>query len=344
MKLRWVKVTGMTMTRIVSVLRTHRAVLALCAVAAMWGFGAGVANSDEAPFSDQVWRSIFARPAVQPVETIEAKRRALGAELFSDTRLSREGDRSCASCHQPEKGFSDGLPRARGRDGMALRRNTPHLFNLAEGTRFYWDGREATLDSQARVPLRADNELAADPAQVMAKLGADPDIRGQFAAAFPGDGLSEDNLIAALTAYERSLVSPETAFDRWVGGDDAALSGEELRGFRVFVGKGGCVSCHGGWRMTDDAFHDIGVPGDDPGRSVVAGGTPGIPAFKTPGLRQVSKTSPYMHNGSLATLNDVVAHYAGGHLKRPSLGSNLVRDLELEAQERAALVAFLRTL
>lgn len=334
----------MTMTRIVSVLRTHRAVLALCAVAAMGGFGAGVAKSDGAPSSDQIWRSIFARPVVQPVDAIEAKRRALGATLFSDTRLSREGDRSCASCHQPANGFSDGLSRARGRDGMALRRNTPHLFNLAEGTNFYWDGREATLDSQARVPLRAVNELAADPAQVLAKLGADPDIRGRFAAAFPGGGLSEDNLIAALTAYERSLVSPETAFDRWVSGDYAALSGEEMRGFRIFVGKGGCVSCHGGWRMTDDAFHDIGVAGDDPGRSVVAGGAPGIPAFKTPGLRQVAQTAPYMHNGSIAALEDVVAHYAGGHLKRPSLGPNLVRDLNLNGQERAALVAFLKTL
>jgi len=334
----------MTTTGAASVLRAHRAALALCAVAAIVGFVAGVAKSNEVPPSDQIWRSIFARPAVQPVDGIEAKRRALGAALFADTRLSREGDRSCASCHRPESGYSDGLPRARGRDGTALKRNTPHLFNLAEGTRFYWDGREATLDSQARVPLRAENELAADPEQVMATLGADPDIRGQFAVAFPGGGLSEGNLIAALTAYERSLVSPETAFDRWVGGDDAALNGEEMRGFRIFVGKGGCVSCHGGWRMTDDAFHDIGVPGDDPGRSVVAGGTPGIPAFKTPGLRQVSETAPYMHNGSLATLKDVVAHYAGGHLKRPSLGPNLVRDLELDAQERAALVAFLRTL
>jgi cytochrome c peroxidase len=326
--------------------RVRRAgwVTAIAGVAIVWAT-AGSAGEGAAPrSSDQIWRSIFARPAAQPVDDLQSKRQALGAALFADTRLSREGDRSCASCHQPENGYSDGLPRARGRDGTALRRNTPHLFNLAEATSFYWDGREPTLESQARVPLTAENELAADWARALAALEADGEMKGRFSAAFPDGGLSEETLIAALAAYERSLVSPETAFDRWVGGDDGALSENEMRGLRIFVGKGGCVSCHGGWRMTDDAFHDIGVASDDPGRSAVAGGAPGIPAFKTPGLRQVSKTEPYMHNGSLPTLDDVVAHYAGRHLNRPSLAPNLVRDLDLDGQERAALIAFLKTL
>jgi cytochrome c peroxidase len=280
----------------------------------------------------------------KPVDDLEAKKQALGAALFSDTRLSRDGDRSCASCHRPESGYSDGLPKARGRDGTALKRNTPHLFNLAEGKAFYWDGREPTLEAQARVPLTVENELAADWGRTLAVFRDDPDLRGRFSDAFPDRGVSEDTVIAAIAAYERTLMSPVTAFDRWVEGDDAALSEEERRGFRIFVGKGGCVACHGGWRMTDDGFHDIGVASDDPGRSVVAGGAAGIPAFKTPGLRQVSKTAPYMHNGSLATLEDVVAHYAGGHVKRPSLAPSLVRDLKLDANERAALVAFLKTL
>jgi cytochrome c peroxidase len=330
----------MTMTTIASVLRactlSAALVVAIC--------GGGHVASGVAPAPDQIWRSIFARPAARAVDEFEAKKQALGEKLFSDPRLSRDGDRSCASCHRPESGYSDGLRQARGRDGTPLRRNTPHLFNLAEGKAFYWDGREPTLESQARVPLTAENELAADWARALAALRADPDLRAQFSAAFPDDGISEVTIIAALAAYERTLVSPVTAFDRWVDGDDAALSEQERRGLRIFVGKGGCVSCHGGWRMTDDGFHDIGVASDDPGRSVVAGGAAGIPAFKTPGLRQVSKTAPYMHNGSLATLEDVVAHYAGGHLKRPSLGPNLVQDLELDARERAALVAFLKTL
>ena len=294
---------------------------------------------------DAIWRSIFARPAAVGTPALEAQRVALGAALFSDTRLSRDGDRSCASCHQPDKGYSDGLAKARGRDGASLKRNTPHLYNLAAATSFYWDGREPTLESQARVPLHAANELAAEPSQLLARLSADLDLRRQFAAAFPNETeMSESALLSVLAAYEKSLVSPETAFDAWVAGDEDALSEQEKRGFRIFVGKGGCVSCHGGWRMTDDGFHDIGLETNDPGRSAVPGGAAGIPAFKTPGLRQVARTAPYMHNGSLATLEDVVAHYAGKHLSRPSLAPSLVRDLKLDADERAALVAFLKTL
>ncbi len=292
---------------------------------------------------DAIWRSIFARPAVMQPDPAEERRRALGAALFMDPRLSRDGDRSCATCHQPEKAYSDGLARARGRDGTPLRRNTPHLFNLAEAKSFYWDGREPTLEAQAKVPLHADNELAA-PASLVQRLMDDPQMTEAFAQAFPRAPISEDTIVAALAAYERSLVSPETQFDAWVRGDEGALSAEEKQGFRIFVGKGGCVSCHGGWRMTDEAFHDIGLKSLDPGRSAVPGGAPGIAAFKTPGLRQVARTAPYMHDGSLATLDDVVAHYANGHAERPSLAPTLVRNLDLSASERAALVAFLKTL
>lgn len=332
-------------------MKLSSAILMLCtlvlAVAGAFAAGEAGGEDDRAAVAgpDQIWRSIFARPAVQTADQLRDKRQALGAALFADTRLSRDGDRSCASCHQPEAGYSDGLPKARGRDGTLLKRNTPHLYNLADATSFYWDGREPTLESQARVPLHATNELGANEAQLLANLSADPDMRRQFAEAFPDEtDISEKSLLIALAAYERSLISPQTAFDAWVEGDDSALNEQEKAGFRIFVGKGGCVSCHGGWRMTDDGFHDIGLETDDPGRSIVPGGDAGIAAFKTPGLRQVSRTAPYMHNGSLATLEEVVAHYAGKHVHRPSLAPSLVRDLQLDSQERAALVAFLKSL
>ncbi|MCU0954916.1 MAG: c-type cytochrome [Hyphomicrobium sp.] len=294
---------------------------------------------------DQIWRSIFARPQPRPADALETKRQALGALLFFDKRLSRDNDRSCATCHQPDNGYSDGEPRARGRDGTPLTRNTPHLFNLADATSFYWDGREPTLEQQARVPITTDNELAAGMETAAARLSADGELRARFAEAFPGETeLSEMSILDALAAFERSLVSPETRFDAWVRGDADALDETELLGFRIFVGKGGCVSCHGGWRMTDDSFHDVGLPLNDPGRSAVPGGVAGIAAFKTPGLRQVSKTAPYMHDGSLATLDAVVDHYAGNLIRRPSLSPNVVRDLDLDDGERAALVAFLKTL
>jgi cytochrome c peroxidase len=304
-----------------------------------------VPAADSAAGPDPIWQSIFARPAPSPVEPLEAKRQELGFSLFFDTRLSRDGDRSCATCHQPQNGYTDTLPRAVGRDGTALKRNTAHLFNLAWSTSFYWDGREPTLERQARQPLHAPNEMAVDLDRAIALLAGDAEKRAAFAAAFPEDvGITESSVLAALAAYEKTIVSPQTRFDAWIGGDSNALSDRERRGFRIFVGKGGCLSCHGGWRMTDDDFHDIGLATSDPGRSAVAGGTPGIPAFKTPGLRQVARTAPYMHDGSLATLEDVVAHYAGKHVDRPSLAPSLIRRLELDADERAALVAFLRTL
>ena len=304
-------------------------------------------SAEEPPAADrdQIWRSIFARPQASPADALETKRQALGALLFFDARLSRDNDRSCAACHQPENGYSDGEPRARGRDGAPLKRNTPHLFNLAEATSLYWDGREPTLETQARVPITTENELGAGMETAVARLSADAGFRARFAEAFPGETeLSEMSILAALAAYERSLVSPETRFDAWVRGDSDALDETELRGFRIFVGKGGCVACHGGWRMTDDSFHDVGLRTTDPGRSAVPGGLAGIAAFKTPGLRQVAKTAPYMHDGSLATLDAVVDHYSGKLIRRPSLSPNIVRDLDLDAGERAALIAFLKTL
>ncbi len=164
---------------------------------------------------DAIWRSIFARPAAVGTPALEAQRVALGAALFSDTRLSRDGDRSCASCHQPDKGYSDGLAKARGRDGASLKRNTPHLYNLAAATSFYWDGREPTLESQARVPLHAANELAAEPSQLLARLSADLDLRRQFAAAFPNETeMSESALLSVLAAYEKSLCISGNGFRR----------------------------------------------------------------------------------------------------------------------------------
>ena len=297
---------------------------------------------------DAVWRSIFVRPVEVPnsASNPEADAKvALGATLFTDKRLSGDGTRACASCHDPARGFSDGLRTAQARDGSALKRNTPGLFNLAAALHFFADGRAATLEQQARVPIMAPDEMAGDFSAITTRLAADSKTAGMFANAFPvKPEVSEENVLAALAAYERTLISPETRFDQWVKGDDAALSPQEREGFSLFVGKGGCVGCHGGWRFTDDGFRDVGLPGDDPGRSAIVGGSPDLRQFKTPGLRELTRTAPYMHDGSLATLSDVINHYAGGFVKRPSLDSNLVRDLRLSDAEKDALVAFLKTL
>lgn len=318
------------------------------AVALAVVFGAlapGIAVAQDAGRQDPaaVWRAMFKRPAADTEPTPEKV--ALGAKLFSDTRLSGKEDRACVTCHEPQRAFTDGRRRARAASGASLLRNTPSLWNLAWGKQYFWDGRASSLEEQAQMPIVATDEMAGDWPTIIARLRADADAVAAFRAAFAGaEPVSQANALLGLAAYVRSLVSPPTRFDAWIEGDHRALSTAELRGFRLFTGKAGCVLCHVGWRFTDDKFHDIGLLSTDGGRSLVAGGTPGLKAFKTPSLRELSRTAPYMHDGSLATLEAVVAHYAGGLRRRPSLAPSLRRDLRLGAQERSDLIAFLRTL
>jgi cytochrome c peroxidase len=292
---------------------------------------------------------MFARPSGAPPSPADnpstPEKIGLGARLFTDVRLSGQGDRSCVSCHRPELAFTDGGRRARGLSGASLLRNTPSLWNLAWGGQYFWDGRAPSLEAQVAMPIAAADEMGGDWPTILARLQADADTVAAFRAAFAdAEPVTPANLAAALAAYVRSLVSPRTRFDAWIAGDAGALTPAELDGFRLFTGKGACALCHVGWRFTDDKFHDIGLPGSDGGRGLVAGGTPGLAAFKTPSLRELARTAPYMHDGSLTTLEAVVAHYAGGLRKRPSLAPSLRRGLRLDARERADLVAFLRTL
>lgn len=306
-------------------------------------------SSSDAEDAATPWRSLFRRPVTPPSPPTDnpttLARVALGAKLFTDPRLSGRGNRTCASCHRPELGFTDGRKRAPGLTGAPLRRNSPSLWNLAWSTHFFWDGRAPSLEAQVRAPIETEEEMAGHWPAILARLEADVGLVGQFREAFGAEaGVSQDMVVKALAAYVRSLISPPTRFDAWIEGDAAALSPAEIRGFRLFTGKAGCVLCHVGWRFTDDRFHDIGVPGDDPGRGAVPGGTAGLRAFKTASLRDLAHTAPYMHDGSLPTLAAVVAHYAGGFVARPGLAPNMSKTLRLSARERADLVAFLGTL
>jgi len=295
------------------------------------------------------WRQMFRRPDGPPPAAagnpLTPDKIALGARLFSDVRLSGNGERACASCHEPARAFTDGRRRAVGLAGTSLRRNTPSLFNLAWGKHFFWDGRAPSLEMQVGMPIVEPQEMGGDWPTILRRLEADGELVGQFHKAFPGyAAISREQVVQALASYVRSLVSPATRFDAWIEGDDDALRPAEVRGFGLFVGKAGCVLCHVGWRFTDDRFHDIGLASPDAGRGAVPGGMPGLAAFKTPGLRELELTAPYMHDGSLANLAAVINHYAGRFVRRPSLAPHINRRLRLTAQEKADLVAFLRTL
>ena len=295
------------------------------------------------------WRQMFKRPNAPPPappdNALTPDKIALGARLFADARLSGKGDRTCASCHRPERAFTDGRRRALASSGEALRRNTASLWNLAWGRHFFWDGRAPSLETQVGMPIEEPQEMGGDWPTILSRLETDGELARRFRTAFPNDTApSRATVSKALAAYVRSLVSPPTRFDAWIEGDAHALRGAEIRGFGLFVGKAGCVLCHVGWRFTDDRFHDIGLPSRDGGRGAVPGGTPGLGAFKTPGLRELAHTAPYMHDGSLPTLQAVVRHYTGSFVARPSLATHIDRNLRLSVQERADLIAFLHTL
>ena len=272
-------------------------------------------------------------------------KRALGERLFHDKQLSADRSIACASCHIRTKGFADGRPQGRGLSGVALKRHTPSLWNLAWAVPVFWDGRARSLEDQVAGPIEAPDEMGQPVASVVALLSADPSYAQAFAVAFPDDPrVTAENLSRAIATFERTLVSPRTRFDRWIDGDEKALTAREIDGFRLFTGKAQCSNCHSGWAFTDSAFHDIGLPSEDRGRGAVLRLPAAEYAFKTPGLREIGRSAPYMHDGSLKSLDAVVRHYESGTVARPTLSADLPRGLKLDARERNALVAFLATL
>jgi cytochrome c peroxidase len=285
---------------------------------------------------------------------LTADRIAQGRALFFDRRLSRDGSLSCATCHVPRRAFSDARPVAVGIQQRAGRRNVPALINRGYGRAFFWDGRADSLEAQVLGPIEDPDELGFSAAEAAARVR-----------------LSEREMAFALASYVRSILSGDSRFDRFANGDRAALDAREQQGLRIFRGKGNCTVCHVGPNFTDERFHNTGVawqaaagvPGDDvsagapgaAGRPAAAGafldlGRAGVTgrdedrgAFKTPPLREVARTAPYMHDGSLPTLEAVVSFYDRGGRANPNLDAE-VRPLGLTAEERRSLVAFLRTL
>ncbi|HYX36772.1 MAG TPA: cytochrome c peroxidase [Oligoflexus sp.] len=273
-------------------------------------------------------------------------REKLGHLLFFDPRLSASDWISCASCHNPGFSWGDGLPKARGHGMKTLPRRTPTLLDSAWMASFFWDGRAATLEEQALLPIQAMGEMALSLSEMVGKLTRIKGYNVLFEKAYPREGITEKTVAKAIATYERvASVSTEAPFDRWIKGDTQAISSAARRGFVLFNTKAACSQCHSGWRFTDDSFHDIGVRGDDKGRGALF---PDIEvnqfAFKTPTLRNVAWRAPYMHDGSETTLVDVIELYnVGGREKRASL-STLVRPLNLTEQDRKDLLEFLGTL
>jgi cytochrome c peroxidase len=288
----------------------------------------------------------YVRPSSVPFPAdnpFTAEKARLGEMLFFDPRLSGAGYISCASCHNPGLSWSDGLSRAIGHGMTEGRRRTPTILNAAWAALLMWDGRKETLEEQALGPMSAPVEMRQDLELLPAKLGAIRGYRETFDAVFPGVGLTVENVGKAIATYERTIVSGSAPFDRWVAGNEAALPSAAKRGFVIFATKANCATCHSGWNLTDNSFRDTGLPDADRGRAEILGLPSMEHAFKTPTLRDVGRRAPYMHDGSLATLIDVVEHYDRAGVDRPSR-SKEIKPLHLTYQEKSDLVAFLETL
>jgi cytochrome c peroxidase len=271
----------------------------------------------------------------------------LGRTLFFDPILSADQTVACASCHEPAHGFAGPEARPRGIRGQRTPRKAPTLFNRAYGTAFFWDGRETTLEAQALRPIEDPTEMGAKLPDVVQRLQASGDYKDRFEAAFP-DGVTATNLGRALACFERVLLRGDSAVDRFRRkGEQTALTPAERHGLWLYESKAGCWQCHRGANFTDERFHNTGVGwGKEPpdlGRAAVTRRDEDRGKFKTPTLRGVALTAPYMHDGSLATLEDVVEFYNRGGGANKNLDP-LLRPLELSKEEVSALVAFLKAL
>ncbi len=313
---------------------------------------AGSAAAAQSPDSSPVIRPSIPRglDLYMPVpedNPLTEEKVALGRRLFFDPILSRDYTLSCGSCHDPRRVFTDGLAVAVGIESRQGTRNSPALLNRAWGKAQFWDGRAASLEEQALQPIENPDEFNMTLDEVLARLQNHHQYAEWFRAVFAREVNSKD-LGRAIASYVRTILSGDAPIDRYLNGDRQALSEQARAGLRLFRGRANCTACHLGPTFTDGQFHNTGVAFrdgklTDEGRFTVTGKEKDRGAFKTPTLRHVAQTAPYMHDGSLATLEDVIEFYDRGGNANPYQDPTL-RALNLTAEEKAALGAFLRSL
>lgn len=280
-------------------------------------------------------------PADNPQTDAKVK---LGQQLFFDGRLSANGKISCSTCHDPKTGWAGHTPTDTGIEGRVGDRNSGTIVNSGHMKFQFWDGRAASLEEQALGPIHNPVEMGEALENVVRKLNAIPEYTRQFQEIFKTD-VTTDGMAKAIAAFERTIVSGQSPYDRAAAGEKNAMTAEAMRGMQIFNGKGGCVACHSGALFSDQSFHNIGVGMDaakpDTGREAVTKDAADRGKFKTPGMRNVANTYPYMHDGKTPTLEGVVEFYNKGGIPNPNLDP-LIKPLGLTADEKKDLVAFLK--
>lgn len=312
----------------------------------------GVRGQD---FPDKAPKPPLGLPAAfWPEENPYSKDKAeLGWLLYFDKRLSSDGTIACASCHAPEKAFTDGAAVSVGIKGQKGARSAPTVINRAYSTLQFWDGRAESLEEQAKGPIANPLEMTlekvADKAHEasLSRLKAVPGYVKRFKKVFESDKVHIDDVAKAIATFERTVYSGNAPFDRYQDGDKKAMTDEQIRGMDVFYNKAACDACHIGFNFTDGSFANIGIGMDkrdpDLGRYLITGREEEKGAFKTPTLREIEHTGPYMHDGRFMTLEQVVEHYDDGGIKNEYLDQR-IKPLKLSKQDKSDLVAFLKAL
>jgi cytochrome c peroxidase len=274
----------------------------------------------------------------------------LGKVLYFDPRLSGSNWISCATCHNPAMGWGDGLPTAIGHNFQVLKRHSPSVINSAFYGLQFWDGRAGTLEEQAGGPIVSAAEMNQDMDELVKELSEIKGYVDLFNKAYPGEGISKSTITKAIATFERTAISKDSPFDKYMEGDKTAISESAQRGFDIFLGKAQCAVCHSGFNFSDNGFHNIGVKNltenEDVGRFAVVPLPSMKGAFKTPTLRDIALSSPYMHNGIYKTLEEVIDHYDRKGDDKTNLSPNMQgpEPLNLSAEEKKDLVEFLKSL
>lgn len=294
------------------------------------------------------WQAQYHRPEAIPFppdNPYSDAKASLGRTLFFDPIFSGSGTRSCASCHNPGLSWGDGLARAVGAGQPAMALRSPSLLNIAWIPVLGWDGKFAELERVAFGPILSPANMNRKEEDLLSALSAIGGYRRAFAEAFPDQEITRRAIEMAIATFERTIVSGSAPFDRWIEGDERAIGESAKRGFDLFNSKAACAECHRGWNFTEGDFYDIGsAEQDDIGRGRLFPNSPKLRhAFKVPTLRDVARRAPYLHDGSIATLEAVIELYDRGGVDRPSR-SELIKPLGLTTQEKADLRAFLDTL
>jgi cytochrome c peroxidase len=290
----------------------------------------------------------------QPADNkLTDERIELGKLLYFDTRLSSSGQISCATCHHPNRGWTDLVPVAKavGHEGAVGPRNSPTVLNTAYQRHQFWDGRARTLEQQALGPIEADVEMNMPLAVLIPKLNEIKGYKTLFAKAYPNSQgeITEEYLAKAIASFERTAVSQEAPFDKWIKGDENAISQDAKDGFALFDGKAKCSSCHEGFNFTDGSFHNMGLndgqlQGKELGRYLTKRRGAWYGVFKTPTLRDVAKSYPYFHDGSIKTLEEATVVCNEGRFPNAKNISTQIANADLSKEEIAKIVAFMETL